>query len=229
MIECVLESFGLDNVFDRTKIYDTPAVSTELLDNDPDRAPCLQSWNYRSAVGTLSYLQAMVRPDINFSAHHCAHFCNNPRQQHKEAVKRICRYLLRTKNKVLILTPDKYCGLGCFVDADWAGSWQDRSSNDPLSAHSRSGYVIMFAGCPIIWGSKMQYLISLSTTEVEYIALSSSLCEVIYVLNILNEFKLRNSYSIIPLLLSSVISLKTIKVTLRSPPTIKLVREQRIP
>ena len=77
----------------------------------------------------------------------------------------------------------------CFVDADWAGSWQDCSSNDPLYANSRSGYVIIYVGCPIIWESKMQTLVSLSTTEAEYIALSYSLREVISVLNLLNKLK----------------------------------------
>ena len=45
----------------------------------------------------------------------------------------------------------------------------------------------MFAGCPILWGSKMQSLINLSTTEAEYIALSSALHEVVSTTNLLNE------------------------------------------
>ena len=175
MIERVLETVLLDDVSDCTNMHDTPAVNTELIDNDPDGAPHLQLWNYHSIVGTLSYLQAMVFPDITFAVQKCARLCNNTLQQHEEAVKRICCYLLRTKNKGLIIKPDKYHGLECFVNADWAGPWKDRSSNDPSSAHSRYGYVIMYAGCPIIWASNMHYLILLRTTEAEYIALSSSL------------------------------------------------------
>ena len=44
---------------------------------------------------------------------------------------------------------------------------------------------------PLIWDSKMQSLILLSTTEDEYIVFSSSLREVISVLNLLNELKSR--------------------------------------
>ena len=40
-----------------------------------------------------------------------------------------------------------------------------------------------------LWASNMQYLIALSNTEAEYIALSSSLREVIGVLNLMNELK----------------------------------------
>ena len=107
----------------------------------------------------------MARPDITVAIQQCACFCNYPHQKHEDSVKRICRYLLKTKYKGLVLSPDKSCGLECFVDADWAGSWQDNSSNDTLSAHSRSGYVIMYAGFPIIQASKMKTLVLLSTTE----------------------------------------------------------------
>jgi hypothetical protein len=107
------------------------------------------------------------------------------------AVKRICRYLLKTHSHGLRFKPDPSRGLECYVDADWAGSWQHRSSSDPLSAHSRSGYVIMYAGCPIIWSSKMQTLIALSTTEAEYIALSSALRDVIGVMQLMTELQNR--------------------------------------
>ena len=36
-------------------------------------------------------------------------------------------------------------------------------------------YVIMYAGCPIVWASKMQTEIALSTMEAEYIALSTAM------------------------------------------------------
>lgn len=133
----------------------------------------------------------MVRPDITMAVQQCARFCNEPGRQHEEAVKRICRYLLKTQDRGLIFRPDASRGLECYVDADWAGSWRDRSSNDPLSAHSRTGYVILYAGCPILSASKMQTLVALSTTEAEYIALSSALREVIGILNLLNELKER--------------------------------------
>jgi hypothetical protein len=96
---------------------------------------------------------------------------------------------MKTKDKGLILKPDKSKGLECYVDADRAGSWRDRSYNDPSSSHSRTGYVIMYAGCPIVWASKLQPLITLSTTDAEYIALSTDLREVIAVMDLLNELK----------------------------------------
>lgn len=145
-----MKMVNLDTTAKGTKMHDTPASSTAPLDQDPADTPHRYAWNYRAVVGSLSYLQAMIRPDITMAVQQCARFCNHPRQQHAEAVKRICRYLLRTKDQGLILRPDRTQGLECYVDADWAGSWQHRSCTDPMSAKSRTGYIILYAGCPII-------------------------------------------------------------------------------
>ena len=67
----------------------------------------------------------MVIPDITMTVQQCARFCNHPRQHHEEAVKRIVWYLLKTKNRGLILVLYPTRRLECHVDADWAGSWQD--------------------------------------------------------------------------------------------------------
>ena len=64
---------------------------------------------------------------------------------------------------------------------------QDHLSNDPPSPHLHTSFALMYASCPIIWGSKLQMLISLSTTEAEYITLSLALHEVTVVINLLEE------------------------------------------
>ena len=56
-----------------------------------------------------------------------------------------------------------------------------------MTAKSRSGWIIKFAGAPITWASKMQTITALSTTEAEYIALSTSLREVIPLMGMLKE------------------------------------------
>ena len=189
MIQRVLEYVGIDPTSESVKMHDTPAASDKVLTRDTDGAERTQTWNYRGVLGGLSYLQSMVRPDITFAVQQCARFANDPKRTHEEALKRICRYLLRTKDQGLIYHPDRKRGLECYVDADWAGSWHQDQSHDPLGAFSRTGYVILYAGCPILWGSKMQPLVALSTTEAEYIALSSALREVIAIMNLLTELR----------------------------------------
>ena len=128
----------------------------------------------------------MIHPDITMPVQQCARFWNDTRKEHEEAVKRICRYLFRVHGKGLIQKPDRTRGLECWVDADWDGSWQNRSSHDPLSAHSCTGFVIMYAEYPILWKISMQKLVALSTNEGEYIAFSSSLREVIAIIVLQN-------------------------------------------
>ena len=95
--------------------------------------------------------------------------------RHVEAIKRIGRYLLATKDKGLIMKPNKE-GMECWVDASHASEWSNKSAaDDPNTARSRMGYVITYAGCPMHWASKMQTEIALSSTEAEYIALSQSM------------------------------------------------------
>ena len=44
-----------------------------------------------------------------------------------------------------------------------------------------------YAGCPILWKSKVQSGIALSTTEAGYIALSTALREVIAIIRLLED------------------------------------------
>ena len=50
--------------------------------------------------------------------------------------------------------------------------------DDPACVKSRTGYVITFAGCPVVWQSKLQTETALSTMEAEVVALSHS-CRVL--------------------------------------------------
>ena len=67
------------------------------------------------------------------------------------------------------------------------GGWNNADATNADSVLSRTGYVITYAGCPIIWCSKLQTEIALSTVESEYMALSQSLREVIPLMTLLEE------------------------------------------
>ena len=73
-----------------------------------------------------------------------------------------------------------------YVDVSLAGEWNTAWSDEPSSVMSRTGNIILYAGCPIIWCLKLQTEIALSTTESEYIALSQSLIGVIPLTGLLN-------------------------------------------
>ena len=107
---------------------------------------------------------------------------------HAEAVKQIGHYLLATKDKGLLIRLNKQKFFECWVDADFSSNWRQRDAhNDPMTAKSRSGWIVRFTGAPITWASKIQTITALSTTEAEYIALSMSLREVIPLMSMLKE------------------------------------------
>ncbi len=136
----------------------------------------------------LNYLSTSTRPDIAFAVHQCARFSSHPKRCHEIAVRRIVRYLKGTQNKGYILRPTASRTLDCYVDADFAGLWSPDLAEDPISVKSRTGYVITFANCPVLWSSKLQTEIALSTTEAEYIAMSQSARDLLPMRDLLHEF-----------------------------------------
>jgi hypothetical protein len=79
--------------------------------------------------------------------------------------------------------------------ADFCGNWDRVNADvDPSTAKSRSGYVITYASCPIVWASKLQPYVALSTSEAEYGSLSTSLRDVIQMMQIVEEAGSRLSW-----------------------------------
>jgi hypothetical protein len=89
--------------------------------------------------------------------------------------------------KGLEFTPSKAMELDLYVDADFAGLWNYEPDQDPVCVKSRTGYVITLGGCPVIWVSKLQTEIALSTLEAEYIALSTAMRDLLPMRRVLTE------------------------------------------
>ena len=145
-----------------------------------------KEFNYHSVIGKLNFLEKSTCPDIAYTVHQCACFLADPRQSHADAVKHIGRYLKGTPHKGLTLHPDTQQSFQCWVDADFTGNWKPEGlQQDPMTAKSRSGWIIQYAGCPITWASKT--LTALSTTEAEYMALSMAMREQLPLIQLLKE------------------------------------------
>ena len=185
LIDKIIESLG-DAITD-ANTKPTPAVYKEVLHKDEDGPERKQPWNYRSAIGMLNYLAASTRPDILYAVHQCARFAANPKLSHERALKRIVRYLKGTRDKGIILKPNLEEGVQCYVDADFAGGYSNETREQSVSVYSRTGYVIFYLGCPLLWVSKLQSEIALSTVEAEYIALSQSMRDIIPLQDLMQE------------------------------------------
>lgn len=132
---------------------------------------------YRELVGGLLYISQGTRPDISFAVNTLSIFNNNPGKAHWIAAKRVLRYLKATIDAKLQYSMEAPSNFSAFCDADWASNIDDR--------RSCSGYVFMSQGGGISWSSRRQPTIALSTTEAEYMALSSTVQEFSW----LNQFE----------------------------------------
>jgi hypothetical protein len=151
------------------------------------------NFNYRSVIGKLNYLAQTSHPDIMYVVHQIAKFSADPREPHGDAILYLTRYLKKTRDIGVRFNPNPAKGFECYCDADFSGNWTSSINVvDPSTSKSRSGWVIFYAGCPIIWASKLQTQTALSTTEAEYIAMSMSLCDVIPIMELIKEMKEHN-------------------------------------
>jgi hypothetical protein len=118
------------------------------------------------------YLAPNTRPYIDYTSHHAARYSHGTKNSHAMADKRILRYLKGTEDKGIIFKPNKSNKIDCHVDSYFAGLFGVEDGLIPICAKSRTGYVIKFCDVPIMWVSKMQTQIALSTMDAEYISLS---------------------------------------------------------
>ena len=192
LINSILIELGLINKdgtdIPGTKSVATPALATVLIGPDKDGEPFDYEWKYRTLIGKLNFLEKSTRPDIAYPVHQCARYMANPKQSHGKAIKRIGRYLLRTRNKGYYIKPDSEKGFECYVDASYLGDW-DKSiaMDDPATAKSRGAFIVKYAGVPIFWQSKILTQIALSSSEAEYIALSGAARYVLSMMFLMEE------------------------------------------
>lgn len=163
-LEQILTTFNMQDC----KSCDTPAMPVNVCES-PALAVDIP---YRQAVGSLIYLATCTRPDISYAVSIVSRKMHTPTEQDWIAVKRILRYLQGTKHAKLRYTADssEYSTLTStfigYSDASYAP--------DAIDRKSVSGYVFLMNGAAISWKSKKQPIISLSSMEAEYIALTSA-------------------------------------------------------
>ncbi|EJK54151.1 hypothetical protein THAOC_26287 [Thalassiosira oceanica] len=185
LTERVIQALGLDP--EMSNKVETPALPGVALGRDVDGEPAFGNFNYASVVGMLLYLCGHSRPDIAFAVHQCARYSFAPKRSHELALIRIGRYLKGTLDGGLILNPLEDLRLDCYPDADFAGLWGHEHPQDPHCVRSRTGFLINLSGCPVVWSSKLQSEIALSTMEAEYVALSTACRSLFPVADLLRE------------------------------------------
>ncbi|XP_040942307.1 uncharacterized mitochondrial protein AtMg00810-like [Gossypium hirsutum] len=125
--------------------------------------------SYRQLVGKLLYLTS-TRPDLTFAVQQLSQFMDKPTTNHLQAAHRVLRYLKGCPSTGLFYPASSSFELKAFSDSNWAGC--------PETRRSITGYCIFFGEALISWRAKKQPTVSRSSSEAEYRALASTICEV---------------------------------------------------
>ncbi|KAM7465888.1 hypothetical protein LguiB_013450 [Lonicera macranthoides] len=139
---------------------------------------------YRRLVGKLNYL-TVTRPDIAYSVSVVSQFMSSPTIHHWEVLEQILCYLKGAPGRGILYANHGHSRIEGFSDADWAGSKVDRKST--------SGYCIFVGGNLVSWKSKKQNVVSRSSAESEYRAMAQSVCEIMWICQLLHEVGIKTS------------------------------------
>ena len=157
----------------------TPIVPGNKLVKD-EKGRSVNVTEFRQMIGCLMYLLA-TRPDLAFSVCLVARYMERPTEIHLAAAKRILRYLKGTMSRGILYKKVNHevVELQGWTDSDYAGDSDDRKST--------SGYVFVYGSGSICWSSKKQAIVTLSTTEAEYVAAASCACQGVWIRKILKQ------------------------------------------
>ncbi|XP_011687007.1 PREDICTED: membrane metallo-endopeptidase-like 1 [Wasmannia auropunctata] len=109
------------------------------------------------------FLAIATRSDIAYAVSYASQFLEEPKRNHWAIIKQIFKYIRSTKSLGIYYKVAERTGeLEAFSDADYA--------SDVTTQRSVSGIILRYSGGAVIWASRRQECVSLSTTEVEYVA-----------------------------------------------------------
>src|SRR5258705_11824393 len=146
-------------------------------------APAIDQRLYQSMLGSLMYAVIGTRPNIMFTIHYLSQHSIAPGEQHLNAMKCVYHYLNGTPDLGLLFYRNQLnCNLVSFSDSDWAG--------DPNTQRSVSGYAFLFCGAIIAWSAKKQLTIALSSTKVEYMVMTHSGKEAVFLNHLFSDLEI---------------------------------------
>ena len=202
----------IDNI--PVPMHHDPKYVRKLESAEPaDDKQCRQlekkyGFKFRQGIGELIYAMMMCRPDISYAVIKLSQYSTKPSEIHFQAVQHIYKYLWATKEEgitywrtnqrhdlpkialpALKQDPNYTPGeqrqvlqphiLNAAVNSDYAGDHMHRKSVTGLS--------LQLAGGSILYKTKFQDTIALSSTEAEFTAAAEAGKYIKYVRSILDE------------------------------------------
>src|SRR5260370_25281693 len=171
----VVERFGQQNA----KPTNTPLPVGYIPKANEGVVEPKQRTYYQSIIGSLLYLALGTRPDIAHAVILMSQFMVNPSEDHIQKSLHIVRYINMHINAKIIYDGQNQEGFIAYADADWA--------SDPINRKSVTGNIIKLAGGAVSWVSRKQKTVALSSTEAEYMCLSDTTRQIVWIESLFKE------------------------------------------
>jgi hypothetical protein len=177
-IDAILRRYNLDDL----KPLSTPMdhqvrLSSEQAPASAAEFTMMRDVPYREAVGALNWATLAMCPDITFTVTTVARFAAKPRPAHWDAVKQIFCYLKGTCD--LWLTYGE--------ESSPLEGYADTNGSMAKDRCTISGYAFLIDGAAVSWSSKRQEIVSLSTTESEYVVAMHGGKEALWLRSLISE------------------------------------------
>ncbi|MBW0535863.1 hypothetical protein O181_075578 [Austropuccinia psidii MF-1] len=187
--DALLDLYGMNNC----RPVSTPLVPNQHLSSATDKessAFLSLGVNYRSAIGSVNYLSTATRPDLSHAVSSLSQFLERPGINHWKAFLHLLQYLKGSQNLALTYEAGSEHGIAAYSDADWGNCTDTR--------RSVTGYLVQFNNCLVIWKTRKQPTVSLSTSEAEYKSLCDVTSELLWLRQWCSKSRLTNSVSPTP-------------------------------
>jgi hypothetical protein len=172
----ILERFGMGGC---NPVKNPIVPGTKLIKDGGEDSE--NSTLFKQIIGSLMYL-SVTRPDIAFVVCMLSKFMTDPKTSHMAAAKRVLRYVKGTTSLGVFYrrsVENSEDDLKVYTDSDYAGNVEDRRST--------AGYVFFLSEGAVAWSSRKQPVVTLSTTEAEYVAAAACACHSIWMKRVLNS------------------------------------------
>ena len=169
----VLERF---NMVGCNAVYNPIVLGFKLVTDSAGMT--INSTQYMQMVCSLMYLTS-TRLDIMFVVNLLSRYLAHPAELHLQAVKRVLRYIKGTLSYGIFYKQSGDVELLAYTDNDYAGDLEDRKST--------SGLLFMLSSRAVSWSSKKQPVVTLSTTEAEFIAAAFCACQAVWLRRMLEK------------------------------------------